>query len=350
LEHKKLVSPKVSSHAVFQALNIDEKYCATLKNNRFSSVNYCYFVSLTFRLHTMKKLLIGVLILPVLAVSFIYYKVPATLKVSEVVRTRCTPEGAFRSLAIADKRRRWWPGDDSLRVMQTLRDQMDAVYRNKEILLFGRFWVLPMPEDSSIIEWQVVVNTPRNPIGKIIDYVATQKAKKRMHDILIAMQAFVEKPENIYGMDIKETSITDTLLISTKANFRRYPSTTDIYKLVTNLQNYATHQNANVTGRPLLNIEQQADSGYNVRLALPVDKVLQDNKDISFTRMIPGKFLVAEVTGGPGAVTTARQQMNQYFEDYRRTSMAIPFQVLVTDRINEPDTSKWKTRIYAPVY
>jgi hypothetical protein len=41
--------------------------------------------------------------------------------------------------------------------------------------------------------------------------------------------------------------------------------------------------------------------------------------------------------------------MQLYFDDYDKTSMAITFQYLVTDRIKEADTAKWITEIYAPV-
>jgi hypothetical protein len=66
--------------------------------------------------------------------------------------------------------------------------------------------------------------------------------------------------------------------------------------------------------------------------------------------MVPGRFLKTEVTGGPYIIEHAHKMMQQYFEDYKRTSMAIPFEYLVTDRSKEPDTAKWVTRIYGPVY
>jgi hypothetical protein len=42
--------------------------------------------------------------------------------------------------------------------------------------------------------------------------------------------------------------------------------------------------------------------------------------------------------------------MDQYFKDYNRVAMAIPFEYLITDRLKVPDTSKWVTKIYCPVY
>jgi len=55
------------------------------------------------------------------------------------------------------------------------------------------------------------------------------------------------------------------------------------------------------------------------------------------------------VRGGQGTVENALEQMQLYFDDYDKTSMAITFQYLVTDRIKESDTTKWITEIYAPV-
>jgi len=43
-------------------------------------------------------------------------------------------------------------------------------------------------------------------------------------------------------------------------------------------------------------------------------------------------------------------EMNQYFADHNRTSMAIPFSYLITNRSEQPDTLKWITKIYAPVF
>lgn len=350
MKHKKLVSAKVSGHAIFQALNIVEKYCAALKNIGFSSVNNCYFASLTFRSHTMKKWLLGVVILLLSAMAFIYYYLPERWSLGGKALAGCTAEGAFRCLASEEKRAKWWPGGDTLQVDQILRNQLYVTIKCRGRSIPSYFMALPWPGDSSALEWEGAIESKWNPIKRVLAYQDAKEIDKRIHEILTAWRGFIEKPANIYGMVIKETSIKDTFLISTKANLKSYPATADIYELVDKLKDYSTHQNANVTGNPLLNIEKQVDSSYYVRVALPINKVLQNKKEISFIRMIPGRFLVADITGGPGMVAEARNQMRQYFQDYRRTSMAIPFQVLVTDRMKEPDTSKWVTRIYAPVY
>ncbi|MBS1565351.1 MAG: hypothetical protein JST39_13240, partial [Bacteroidetes bacterium] len=74
------------------------------------------------------------------------------------------------------------------------------------------------------------------------------------------------------------------------------------------------------------------------------------NDNIFFRKMVPGAFMVTDVRGGDETVVYALSQMRLYFDDYKKTSMAIPFAALITDRQQEPDSSRWVTRIYAPVY
>jgi ABC-type spermidine/putrescine transport system permease subunit I len=66
--------------------------------------------------------------------------------------------------------------------------------------------------------------------------------------------------------------------------------------------------------------------------------------------MVKGSFMVTEVLGGDSTISKASHNMEQYFQDFRRTSMAMNFTMLVTDRQLQPDSSKWITKLYHPVY
>jgi hypothetical protein len=85
-------------------------------------------------------------------------------------------------------------------------------------------------------------------------------------------------------------------------------------------------------------------------VALSIDKIVDDNGPIFFVRMVPGRFLTTEVTGGPHKILFAHRMMDQYFKDFNRVSMAIPFEYLVTDRMKEPDTNKMGHKSIWPVY
>ncbi|HCL84759.1 MAG TPA: hypothetical protein DIC22_12330, partial [Chitinophagaceae bacterium] len=70
---------------------------------------------------------------------------------------------------------------------------------------------------------------------------------------------------------------------------------------------------------------------------------------VFYRRMVPGNFLCAEVKGGPFTVNEAVKQLDFFLQDHNKTQIAIPFQQLITNRLSEPDTSKWITRVYLPV-
>ena len=99
----------------------------------------------------------------------------------------------------------------------------------------------------------------------------------------------------------------------------------------------------------MLNIRY--DSGYfKTMVAIPVNKVLPGNDSFLLKRLEPGKILVARVKGGLYTTSEALREMEIYKEDNHLMSPAIPFESLITNRLEEPDTSKWVTKIYYPVF
>ena len=84
--------------------------------------------------------------------------------------------------------------------------------------------------------------------------------------------------------------------------------------------------------------------------AIPVNKYIPTNKNFLFKRMVPGKILVTEVIGGVNTTANALKELELYITDRHLQSPAIPFESLVTDRSKQPDTSKWVTKVYYPIY
>jgi hypothetical protein len=93
------------------------------------------------------------------------------------------------------------------------------------------------------------------------------------------------------------------------------------------------------------------DSGlFKTEVAIPVNKAIPQNKIYLIKRMVPGKILVAEIKGGDYSAREALRQMHIFMTDNNLSSPAIPFQSLITNRMEEPDTLKWITKIYYPVF
>jgi hypothetical protein len=204
--------------------------------------------------------------------------------------------------------------------------------------------------DSADIVWQGVLPTSYNPIKRLQKYLEAKQINKDIGILIKNMRSFFSKPENIYGFAIRQEPVIDSILVSTFATAKGYPSTAFIYNLLNQLRDYVKNQSAKETGYPMLNIGTEDSINYLTRVAIPVDKELKSSGNISYKRMLGrGKILVTEVKGGPGSISNAFYQMKNYVSDYQRVAPAIPFLSLVTDRIKEPDSSKWITRVYYPV-
>jgi hypothetical protein len=315
----------------------------------------------------MKKWIFGLSLVLLILLGLVYLLIPSRLPVSGVKFIHCTPSATSRFLTDTSGWRKWWnhpdadetkntdaggpfiEGGDTFALLQKSRETAEISIQNEGQPLSSMATILALPGDSCVVHWETTLEAGQSPLGRIRQYRRALRIRDQMSALLGRLQHYLDKPQNVYGQELQESSTVDTLLIATIKDLPSYPSTADIYQLVALLRSYAQSQGADVTGFPLLNT-QHSDSSYRIMVALPLNKQLDGRPPIFFTRMIPGKFIVSEVHGGAGRVEEALTQIQHFFDDYKRTSMAIRFQALVTDRKQEPDSSKWVTKIYAPVF
>ena len=171
-----------------------------------------------------------------------------------------------------------------------------------------------------------------------------------MAAVLNHFKSFAGKKENIYGITIQETVFKDSFLISTKKYQAAYPSVEDIYSLIGDLKKYSTAQQAKQTGIPIMNITPLNPFGYQLMVALPLNREIPAGGRFFNTRIPLNRFWITRVRGGDATVKEALQQFQLYIQDYHKTLMALPFQQLITDRSTEPDTTRWVTDIYVPLF
>lgn len=197
-------------------------------------------------------------------------------------------------------------------------------------------------------EWKGGLEATNNPVTRIKNYFLAIGVKKNISEILQNAKTFLENNERVYGLRIIQQQVKDTILVSTKIISNGYPSTAEIYNLVKDLRGYIFSNGGTETNSPMLNVTK--DSMYNIMVAIPISTAIPATEKFLLKRMVPGKILVAEVKGGTYTANEALKQLTLYMIDNQLTSPAIPFQSLVTERSKEPDTTKWITKIYFPVF
>ncbi len=306
-------------------------------------------------------MLIALLSFLLLVLICLYIFIPRHLYISSSIGIDCSAAGAERTLLSEKKWEQWWPGtfekpyfllykNDKYKIEEKFSDGVSMSMLTQSMNINSKINIVKLNVDSTKIEWNLAIDNGLNPFVRISNYLLAKKIKTNLDFLVGKFGSFLANRDNIYDISISKSLAPDSLLISTKTILNNYPSTSEVYDLIATLKKYATANNATVNGNPMMNVTLLDKQQFQLMVALPIDKALKGSENIFARKMVHGNFLVATVKGGISTVNEALNQMQLYFQDYDKTSMAIPFQYIITDRITEPDTTKWITKIYAPVY
>lgn len=308
----------------------------------------------------MRKLVIGLLVSLVLLLGFLYLFIPNIVKFKTTMGVNATRVGLNRMLLDKKNVAKWWPGEiknDSFYLNDFAYSfnksniaVLPVTVTGKNTNISSSLFFIETTKDSTQLEWISSIATSYYPYKRFLAYLKAKKINSDMAVILQKAEAFYNFPENIYGFNIKKELVTDSTLIQTSGLCKSYPTNQFIYQLIDKLRNFAVKNAAKESGYPMLNIKAVDSLTFEVKVAIPIDKILANSGDILQKRMLGrGNILVTEVIGGIDICSKAFVQIQKYAEDYQRVAPAIPFYSLITDRLKEPDSSKWVTKIYFPV-
>lgn len=314
----------------------------------------------------MKKLLLVLVSICIIFLACVYIFLPSKITFSEVYILNTKVSIANRLLLNENYWHKWWPPATTDK--KNVQDKNAFVYKNydysldkkmmnagevsisgEHISLKSLLNIISVNSDSVVINWKSEMPATSNPLGRIKNYFHARHIKTSMTEILETFQAFLKKTENVYGLSIGQIQVKDTLLISAKFSTQQYPSTNDIYAEINSLKKYIAAEGAGETNSPMLNIIHDS-TNYRTMIAIPISKVIPTKDDYEIKRMVPGKILVTEVKGGQSRAKEAMRQLTFFLSDNNISSPAMPFESLVTNRSLEPDTSKWVTKIYYPIF
>lgn len=300
-----------------------------------------------------------------LFLASVYVLIPEKLNIASAVSYNANREAVFRFLINDTNWQKWWPGvvsknengstlltcgDYNFQVEKIMYDviRLKTGKNNPDSVLLR---IVPYKIDMIGIELSTSVNNGMNPFSRISGYFQAREIKKISDKIVSALEKYTGDIRNIYGgINIRNEKVQYQHLVSVKQELPHYPSTGEIYTIIEKLRNYVRIRGAKELFSPMLNIRKADSSSYIVQLGLPTDKDLPEDGNISSKWMMKdGNILAGEVAGGPEQIEAAMKQFEQYILDYQRSVIAIPFQMLISDRTREPDSSKWVTRIYYPV-
>lgn len=312
----------------------------------------------------MKYFLFAVLTTVMVALACVYIFIPDKIVVSRAEPVESSERIIDRFLNNKSERMKWWPSgsgetlaDSSILVFNDHKyhfgnpgyNSNDVSISNDKFKIPSRITWISSPNNTILVGWKTSIAASNNPFKRMIQYQRARKIKDNMVSIMDSLLTYVVNSKNVYGFDFKRETVKDTILATSSILTQTYPQTRQVYGLINSVRDFVKKQDARQTNAPMLNVTKTPQGVYQTMIALPINKDIKPNGVIFVNHMVPGNILVTEVKGGPQSISIGFSQMKQYMKDFKLTSPAMPFELLLTDRNNEPDTAKWTTKIYYPI-
>jgi effector-binding domain-containing protein len=314
----------------------------------------------------MKKLLFALLALISLSIISVYIFIPDQITISTVEEVESSDRIIANFINESRNRNQWWPKDSSanLSTPDTITQDngyhyqfnpgtlssVNVLITKDDLKTNSVITWLPESKSTYKISWRTAFEASKNPVERFLQYQKARKLKDNMNLVFEKFLSYIVNTKNIYGINIERKLVRDTIVATSTMSSSSYPETGKVYSLIDEVKSYAGNKGSKPVNVPMLNISRDPRGGYLTMVAIPINKNIQTDNRVKINHLVPGNILVTEIKGGRGKIEEGFNQLKFYINDFKLTSPAMPFESLVTDRTKEPDTSRWITRIYYPIY
>jgi hypothetical protein len=312
----------------------------------------------------MKKWIVWLLVILLIGVLSFYFIIPAKIVISNISSAEATVTGEFRYIGQEENWEKWWRdsngkshvkgepftyGDSEFRLNRQAYNAVGIDIKQGGTKIPSIISLVSFALDSTGAVWTCEIPPTSNPFTRLRNYLNASEIKKNMTAVMKVFSTFISIPKNVYGMSIYKTTVHDTLMVSARFTSPTYPTTAQLYRYFDTLKQTIIKQKALPVGFPIMNQRKMPDGSFETQTGMPTNRILKNDGKILAIRMPPGLFLTADIRGGVFTVDEAVKQLELFIQEYNRIKIATGFQILITDRSNEPDTSKWITKIKIPI-
>jgi hypothetical protein len=306
----------------------------------------------------MKKIIITLLTIAALFIAGIFIFIPSKIRVSSVAMVLANDLASHRMLMDEANWAKWWPNEKifqldktSFKLTQKMLNGFELEISGKDHPVTSQLMIIPVNSDSITLEWSCNIRSGNNPLKRISAYNTASDIKKDLDKLLKSLGAFLSDQKNIYGFEIKEMKVTDSVLISIRKTFNHYPDEFETEEMIKKLRAYIKKNNAKEMNYPMLHVRELDSLHFEAMTAIATDIKLPDNNEfVSKMLLKGGNLLEAPITGGHATIRKGFIEYENAIREYSWTSPAIPYQLIITDRTKERDTTKWVTKLCYPIF
>ena len=315
----------------------------------------------------MKKTLLIAGSLLLLFLLGIYLLIPGTISIQSQIHISASDVNSLKYISSTAGWGKWWPEKNSIQkkenkmaefcyqtfcyqISKTINSGVDINLKTDDINSITLLRYTSIGRDSVQVSLQTKLQSGNSPLQRMLNYQKALKINRNFKDILGSMKNFFNNEKLVYGLEVKQDVVKYKTLLVVKKTTAAYPDEDFVYGMVTELRKNISQYAAKEKAAPMLNVYMLNKKNYLVIVAIPINKEIPPVKPIYINNMVDGKLLVAEVKGGSQTIKNAMDSFEQYLKDKDLSSPAMPYEMMITDRSAERDTSKWVTKIYYPVF
>ncbi|MBS7563005.1 hypothetical protein KHS38_01195 [Mucilaginibacter sp. Bleaf8] len=298
-----------------------------------------------------RRLLSLIVLISVIAIAAVFVLIPPYVKIYRQVKVYTPEQAVIKYVMHTKKWSNWLPNANRKFIVQksTISEITGRLLTGNDT---AESTVGYAVRDGRTIylTWNAVVRTGVNPLKRVLLYQSRNNVVRRIDSILANAKQFLEDDRQVYGIHVQNAKIEDSIVLATKRMSKSALPLEEVYKAIKELRAYAVKTKADKAGYPMMNVTQLNTKAYLTTLAIPINKPVSSNNDFFIKKLVyNANLLTVNVKGGNSRIKTALNQLSLYMLDNGYTSPAIPYEELVTDRVQTPDSSKWITRICYPV-
>lgn len=303
--------------------------------------------------NTFYKFLI---LLFVAGIAGIYLFIPSPIKVSSQINIKPTEANMFSFLSDENNWRRLQKNDSNhLLFKYSFANKnypflfINAETPNRHVKIKIEILDTGKP-DSNILSWLCEIPAGTMPWNRVQTYKEAKRLKKDFSKVIQCFVDYTNQPKNMYGINITETKLQDTIVATLSRTVLKPPSASLACMMINELRQKINNAGLSETGFPMTLIQQVKTNNYKIMVGLPVNKTPEPGNTIVIKKMVPGKLLTGIVYGGPAAIGIGHEQMRNFISDENREQVALPYEISVVNKCTENDTTKWITKICYPVF
>jgi len=216
-------------------------------------------------------------------------------------------------------------------------------------------WYFENSTEGTLVVWNIITNDLSYPFQRWFSLFANkiirpdlQKGLSNLKDLCenlnnattnwFTSEVKIKNIDSFYALTIKDSSYSDYFQLK-------------FDEIFSTLLDYLSKNRIEQTSYPFCTFYTWDTKGVSIfEVGIPVGRKVKSNGRITFTEKSGGRVVYASQFGPYESTSSAHDAIDKFINENKLKLNGSPWEVYITDTKKEPDTAKWETQIFYPIY